>query len=249
MAATTRQTVNVPGRGKFGKTSADLPPPSQRNGSSFCQELFDDNTSVEIRNAVLGTKFFQDMVKGTLDPTSYGGYMVQDAAYCFNAVEAYDFAAQQMQGTEPRFSLLYRVHSESYKRYNQDFVKQWRLKNSESVEMGPAAGMYVGFESNVSRKDPKFLSIAMLPCSMLWPWVADQLIEQVQPDNPYYFWFEENKPEPGHKSTLEQFVDSFFKEEDKAQSLPIFHEGLANELNFFRDACGEPLYYSKTVCI
>ena len=59
------------------------------------------------------------MATGTLDPDDYGGYMVQDAAYCFNAVGAFDHAAQEMQGQgKPEFSLLYRVQSESYKSYN-----------------------------------------------------------------------------------------------------------------------------------
>lgn len=190
------------------------------------------------------------MVKGTLDPAIYGGYMVQDAAYCFNAVRAFDQAAQQMQEKgETAFSLLYRVQSESFKGYNQDFVKHWRLKSSESVVMGPAAEMYVGFESAVSHNDAKFLCIAMLPCTMLWPWIAGEFIGEVDLENPYYCWFEDNKTDPDHRSHLEKFVDHFFKQpspEDEKKSLDIFHQGLVNELNFFRDACGEPLCYGKS---
>ena len=213
--------------------------------------MFNDPTSVKIRDlAAIKTKFFKNMVKGTLDPAIYGGYMVQDAAYCFNAVEAFDYAAQQMQEEqEPGFSLLYRVQSESFKGYNQDFLKHWRLKSSESVVMGPAAESYVGFESAISRKDARFLCIAMLPCTMLWPWIAGKLIHSVDEKNPYYCWFEANKPQPGHKSHLEKFVDSFFKPEEKEKSLRIFQQGLINEVNFFRDACGESLYYSESVSI
>ena len=113
--------------------------------SSFSQDLFNNETSIKIRNAAKESKFIQGMATGTLDPDDYGGYMVQDAAYCFNAVGAFDHAAQEMQGQgKPEFSLLYRVQSESYKSYNQEFVKTWRLKNTDSVVMGPAAEMYVG---------------------------------------------------------------------------------------------------------
>ena len=211
---------------------------------SFTQELFNNPTSVKIRNAAKESKFIQGMAAGTLDPDDYGGYMVQDAAYCFNAVEAFDYAARQMQlEGKPEFSLLYKVHSESYRKYNQEFVETWRLKNTESVVMGPAAAMYVGYEFALSRQDPKYLSIAMLPCTLLWPWIAGELIDSVNNKNPYYGWFEDNKPDPEDKSRLEKFVDYFFSPEEKEKSLLIFHEGMVNELNFFRDACDETLYY------
>lgn len=218
---------------------------------SFSQGLFRDPVSVKIRDAAVQTKFFRDMVDGTLDPAIYGGYMVQDAAYCFNAVEAFHYAAQQMQEQEELgFSLLYRVMSENFKGYNQEFLKHWKLKSSESVVMGPAAEIYVGFESAISRKDARFLCIAMLPCTMLWPLITRELIRYVNKGkNPYYCWFKENERQPGHKSHLEKFVDSFFKPEEKEKSLRIFQQGLINELNFFRDACGEPLYYSGSVSI
>ena len=189
------------------------------------------------------------MFKGTLNPAINDGYMVEDAAYCFNAVGALDYAAQQMQEQgETEFSLLYRVLSKEFKGYNQDFVQHWKLKSSESVVMGPAAEMYVGFESAVSRNDAKFLCIAMLPCTMLWPWIADEFIGKVNSEkNPYYCWFEDNKPDPDHKGHLEPFVDHFFKRpEDEEKSLDIFHQGLVNELNLFRDACGKPLCYGKS---
>ena len=199
---------------------------------------------MKIRNAAKESKFIQGMAEGALDPDNYGGYMVQDAAYCFNAVEAFDYAAQQMQVQgKPEFSLLYRVQSESYKNYNQEFVKTWRLKNTDSVVMGPAAEMYVGYEAALSRQDAKFLSIAMLPCTMLWPWIAGELIASVDKKNPYYGWFEDNKPDPNHQSRLEKFVDCFFTPEEKEKALLIFNEGMINELNFFRDACDETLYY------
>ena len=111
-----------------------LPPEALKTVGSFSQDLFNDKTSVKIREAAKESKFIQGMASGNLDPNNYGGYMVQDAAYCYNAVEAFDYAAKQMQlEGKPQFSLLYRVQSESYKKYNQEFVKTWRLQNTESV--------------------------------------------------------------------------------------------------------------------
>lgn len=222
---------------------------SLKQEGSFSRNLFNNSKSETIRNLAKESKFIQGMVKGSLDPNVFGGYMVQDAGYCFNAVDSYERAAKKMQEFgKPEFSLLYRTQSESFKGYNQDFLRIWRLRNPDSVAMGPAAETYVGYERALSQKDPKYLCIAMLPCTMLWPWLANELINSVKVDNPYYVWFKDNKTSPDHKSHLERFVDYFFAQadlEEQKKCLSIFQEGLVNELNFFRSACDETLcYYS-----
>ena len=154
----------------------------------FSQGLFNDKEVVKIRDAAIATKFIQGMVLGALNPKQYGGFMVQDAAYCFAAVEAVDNAAREMQHQGMReFSSLYQEQSKLLKEYNEDFVKTWHLKNAESIVMGPAADKYVKYEDDVSRQRPKFLAIAMLPCIMLWPWIANQLIGHVEKNSTYYF--------------------------------------------------------------
>ena len=214
------------------------------DGPSFSQDLFNNEEIVKIRNAVIETEFIQGMVSGTLNPKCYGGYMhmVQDAAYCFDAVVALDTAAKEMQNrARPDFSLLYRIQSKLLKEYNQDFVKTLHLKSNNSVVMGPAADMYTGYEATVSRQRSKFLTIAMLPCMMLWPWIAKELISKVdKKNNPSYFWFDENNIED---HDLEKFVDSHFSPEEKEEALDVFRDGIINELNFFRDACNESLFY------
>ena len=112
--------------------------------------------------------------------------------------------------------------------------------------MGPAAETYVGYERALSQKDPKYLCTAMLPCTMLWPWLANELINSVKVDNPYYVWFKDNETSPGHKSHLERFVDYFFAQvdlEEQKKCLSISQEGSVNKLDFFRSACDETLYY------
>ena len=223
--------------------------PFLKQEGSFSSTLFNDPNSEIIRNRAKESKFIQGMAKGSLDPNVYGGYMVQDAAYCFNAVDSFERAAEKMQEVgKSEFSLFYRTQSEEFKGYNKDFLETWRLRNSDSVAMGPAAATYVGYERALSQNDPKYLCIAMLPCTMLWPWIADQLIASVDKNNPYYVWFKDNKPSPGHKSHLERFVDRVFVQvepEEQQKCLSIFQEGLVNELNFFRSACNQTFYDSS----
>lgn len=210
---------------------------------SFSQDLFNNEEIVKIRDAAVKTEFIKGMVSGTLNPNYYGGYMVQDAAYCFDAVKAFDEAARKMEEQEMfEFSAIYQSQSMSLKEYNKEFVTTWHLQNTKSIVMVPAAKTYVEYEGRVSRDYPKFLAIAMLPCHMLWPWIANQLVDFVAKSNPYYKgWFKENETAPNHKGHLEKFVDSHFGPKEKKQALTIFHDGMINELNFFRDACLEKL--------
>ena len=222
--------------------------PSLKQEGSFSSALFNEPMSEIIRNLAKESEYIQGMVKGILDPNVFGGYTVQDAAYCFNAVDPYERAAEKMQEVgKPEFSLLYRTQSESFKSYNQYFLQTWRLQNTDSVAMGPAAATYVGYERALSQNDPKYLCIAILPCTMLWPWIAGQLIASVEKNNPYYVWFDENKP--SDQSHLERFVDHFFVQvepEEQQKCLSIFQEGLVNELNFFRSACDQTLFYHSS---
>ena len=71
--------------------------PFLKQEGSFSSTLFNDPNSEIIRNRAKESKFIQGMAKGSLDPDVYGGYMVQDAAYCFNAVDSYERAAEKVQ--------------------------------------------------------------------------------------------------------------------------------------------------------
>ncbi|PFX28128.1 hypothetical protein AWC38_SpisGene7138 [Stylophora pistillata] len=118
-----------------------------------------------------------------------------------------------------------RVHREEEEEQQPVSAK---IFGRDSVAMGPAAETYVGYERALSQKDPKYLCTAMLPCTMLWPWLANELINSVKVDNPYYVWFKDNETSPDHKSHLERFVYHFFAQvdlEEQKKCLSIFQEG------------------------
>ncbi|CAB4003239.1 Hypothetical predicted protein, partial [Paramuricea clavata] len=178
------------------------------SGPTFSKSLFEDPFSVKVRNAVLDTLFFQKMVANTLAPEEYGRYMIQDAAFLFDYVTAFDIAAENTQNEYPRdFALFYRGRSKSYTSHSSCFYKKWNLKNSESVKMGPAVATYVAFAMNLVRRKAKYLSIGILPCDMLWPWVATQLNESVSGNNVYRSWVDDNLRYG--ISTTQSFVNTF----------------------------------------
>ena len=58
--------------------------PSLKQEGSFSSALFNEPMSEIIRNLAKESEYIQGMDKGILDPNVFGGYTVQDAAYCFN---------------------------------------------------------------------------------------------------------------------------------------------------------------------
>lgn len=188
------------------------------------------------------------MVRGTLSPKEYGGYMVQDTAYLFHAVEALQLAAKRMELENPIFAHFYMLQAEKYNTYYKAMLKTWRLEDVRSVALGPAAKTYVLYQSVLSQEDPRYLAIAMLPCTMLWPQMARELVGTLEKTSPYGEWFGENTRAPEYQSSLEKFVDAHFQPDEVKRASRIFCEGMLNELNFFREACGESLFFLDEVC-
>ena len=163
---------------------------------TFAQSLFEDQFSRKVREAVLETLFFKKMINNTLSPEEYGGYMVQDAAYIFDAIKAFDIAAENMQGkSPPDFALFYRGRSASFKSYSTYFASKWKLQSTKSVIMGPAAATYVAYEMKLAQTKSKLLAIGILPCDMLWPWVAAQINSKVSKANVYRSWVDDKCPD------------------------------------------------------
>ena len=177
--------------------------PFLKQEGSFSSTLFNDPNSGIIRNRAKESKFIQGMAKGSLDPNVYGGYMVQDAAYCFNAVDSYERAAEKMQEVgKPEFSLLYRTQSESFKRYNHDFLQKWRLRNSDSVAMGPAAATYVGYKPCLEPKRsqvPLHCHVTMYHAMALDCRSTHRFSREEQPILRLIWWKQAKRPKPPGK--------------------------------------------------
>ena len=95
----------------------------------------------------------------------------------------------------------------------------------------------------LAQTSSKLLAIGILPCDMLWSWVAAQINSKVSKMNVYRSWVDENLGDGS--SSAQTFVNNFFAQKDGHACQAVFNEGIINELNFFRSACGEkPVDYS-----
>ena len=208
--------------------------------NSFSQRLFDEPESQKIRDLTKETVFIRGMESGLLNANYYGAYMIQDIAYLANGAEAYKTAADL---TKDKFKTFYTEMATKWgSEYLKPMLTAWHLKDAGNVEPGTAAKEYMSFLITVSKGQPKYLAIAMLPCSMLWRWMADQLVNSVPVDSAYYSWFQDNRsPSPGYKGSLERFVDSNFGQEEFETAKPFFCKAMVHECSFFSESGNQTL--------
>lgn len=222
--------------------------PERSSSSSLSKDLFEKTEfSKTIRDYALDTKFIKGMTEASLRPTQFGSYMIQDTAYLANAVKMYSEAAPKMEKEgKPDFALFYRKQALKYEGYYKEFLKTWNLESAEAVRVGPAFQTYMAYQQNVVENHPEYLPVAMLPCTMLWPWMVGSLITgTVNEQNLYYKdWFEPNKPrQSGQPSSTEEFVDKNKAAFDENVAHEIFCEGMVNEVNAFREVVNEAPFY------
>ena len=175
------------------------------------------------------------MTSGLLNANDYGAYMIQDIAYLANGAKAYQNAANRTEGDFKAFYTNMSIRWRSD--YLQQMLTAWHLNSSENIEPGTAAKEYMLYLINVSTSQPKYLAVAMLPCTMLWRWMADQLVCSVSAYSAYYSWFQDNKsPSPGHKGSTERFVDAHFTPDEFKTAKPFFCKSMVHECSFFSES-------------
>lgn len=118
--------------------------------------------------------FIQGLKKISLNPEGFGGYMIQDVAYCYSAKESIDIAANRAKDSDVKTFLQKR--SDSYKSYCAELFKTWHIDNPACVSLSQSCKDYVNHEKNVATSyDSIYMIIALIPCAKLWPWLGQQI--------------------------------------------------------------------------
>ncbi len=207
--------------------STDPPPPN----SLFWQMW---NACSSIANQALQTPFIQGIGAGTLDPVVYGGFNVNDAAYCFNG--APDYLAASQRATDPALQGFLAAKYQSYEKYNQTFPQIWRVKDATSIVPYDVCVQYSQFESwTASNQDPIYCIVAMLPCEYLWAWLAQQLSPVALPGNLYLPWITGND-DPSGAYAMGNFLNSYAGTIDQALATNIYTTAMGFERDNFAAA-------------
>ena len=200
-------------------------------------------------NAVAATKYLQSMHRGTLSPLDYGCLTVQDAYYCYRALDTlYTIRDRIDQTAQPEFHSLVETRICGLADYNQTFLEDWHILNTESVIPTETMRLYAEHEQRVAHEeDPIYTFVAQMPCYHLWPWFARQLMmSPLYRPGVYRSWFEsvyegENESfSPGW--TMGSFIEEWKKrgnpfDEDLAHD--IYRTSMDFELKVFSEACSD----------
>ncbi|MED6243681.1 hypothetical protein ATANTOWER_025045, partial [Ataeniobius toweri] len=88
------------------------------------------------------------------------------------------------------------------------------------------------YQRIMEKEGPIMFAVSLLPCSMLWVWLANQL--NIGYGNAYWTWKKNNMdghPEKHLKDLLNKYLK---KENDVKRAKEIFRTQMQNELNFFK---------------
>lgn len=153
-----------------------------------------------LRPKLLSTRFTQGILHGNLSPDAYGAWTVVDAYYCFRAATSYQVAARraaQMNMTD--VAAFIATKAREYEAFNNAvFVSDWNLRNRKSIVPSAVIEAYAEFEESVARRmHPVYTLIVQLPCEVVWAWLGDRLLNEIDRRendgrNLYRKWAEDN---------------------------------------------------------
>ncbi|XP_062518210.1 uncharacterized protein LOC134193393 isoform X2 [Corticium candelabrum] len=200
---------------------------------NFAQKLFSE--SMDLARKALDTQFIQGIKAGTLDPTVYGGYTVQDAAYVYNGADLFvklnKEAAEQGLCDLANFA---QHEAKSWGSFAQQMLKNWHISEPSAVALNIAAKDYQKFKEDVFESSPPYyMIIALLPCNRLWAWLAKTLEPFATESNLYAFWITGNISTNDH---WDNFVNHHASKFDYKEALEVFRKGMEHEVDFFQSA-------------
>ena len=214
---------------------------SIKEGQKLSDYLWEQ--TAEYQQQALNSNLIQGMVNKCLNPSEFGGYMVDDTVYCYEGSESLKIAAGRSNDNVTLQTFL-NAKAESWVKNWEWSNKIWHIKNADGVRLGEAAQVYVNHIRKISESEkPVYTVLALTPCSKLWPWLGQQIAASASDFGLYTSWARENlDPEStGYKKYEEQVqwaYEAGTVTTDKA--LEIFTASMQSEVNFFNSVarCG-----------
>lgn len=192
------------------------------------------STKAQQQNA-LKSKFVQGLQNGTLDPTDFGGYMVQDSVYCYHSKESIDTSAKKAK--DPVLKDFLEKRSESYKKYYEELFTTWHIRDPTGIDLSKACADYAALEKEVAETMISlYLIVALIPCSKLWPWLGKKISNPPKKFGVYESWVNSNfDPNYDGYKKLDKIIDDAFLVGaiDKEQAVRVYSGCMTGEANFF----------------
>ncbi|HAA12424.1 MAG TPA: TenA family transcriptional regulator [Cytophagales bacterium] len=188
--------------------------------------------NLQVAEEALNTDFVQGIKAGTLSPTTYGGFNVSDAYYCFRGAE--DYATAVSRAEHPVLKAFLQQKHDSYQSYNETFPDTWHVKDGDSIVPTEVCQQYSAYETQVvSTEEPIYALVVMLPCEYLWAWLGAQLSPPAA-GNVYADWITGNDY-PSGAYAMGNFLEAWRQKYgiDEAKAMDIYTKAITFEYQNF----------------
>ncbi|CAI5685315.1 uncharacterized protein LOC102082023 [Oreochromis niloticus] len=185
----------------------------------------------DIAEHTLHTPFLQHMQLGDLQADNYVKFIIQDINYLVVVTDMLDKMRNKVKVPEDLHSFM-EDRYESYKTYAESTLKEFNLNSVSNINSTPVMKKYLSdYKDIMENQDPIYFAVALLPCSRLWLWLANQLNENCC--NAYFTWKMSNMyghPEQHYKALLDKYLTT---PKQKELANKLFRQQMKNEHDFF----------------
>ena len=207
--------------------------------------------TVEYQQQALNSNLLYGMKERCLDPSEFGGYMVDDTVYCYEVMQCLRTAAERSNDNTTLQKYLY-FKSESWKGVGAKSCNTWHIKNADGIKLGRAALAYIAHLRDVSENDsPIYMLLALTPCKRLWSWLGKQIGSGTKDFGVYTTWVERNfNPHSTGYLEYQDHVEWAYEAGvvTAEKALEVFTASIQSEVDFFNSVARcEPAESSKSV--
>ena len=205
-----------------------------REGQTLSDYLWEQ--TAEYQQQALDSNSIHGLREGCLDPSQFGGYMVDDSVYCNEGMRSLNIAARR-SGANTTLRKFLKSEAESWKGYWEWLYNVWHIKKTKGIELGEAASNYVNHVRNVAEnEEPVYTILALTPCAKLWPWLGAQIGSGSRDFGVYTTWVEENLvPSSSGYLEYQDHVEWAYQAGivSAERALQVFTQSFQNEVQFF----------------
>ena len=202
--------------------------------TSLADYLWEETTA--FRNQALDSTYINGIRDICLDPSDFGGHMVDDTVYLKEGSVSFKKAADRSNDSLEVQNFL-TSEATKWEEYWVYLADVWHIKNVGGIKLGEAASNYINYIRKVAEEeDPVYTVLALTPCAKLWPWLGQQIGSDTKNFGVYTTWVKENlnSTSTGYKE-FEEIVQVAYDNDivtiEKAKL--IFSESMENEVQFF----------------
>ena len=207
---------------------------SPQEGQTLSDYLWEK--TAQYQQQALNSNLIYGVTESCLNPSEFGGYMIDDSVYSFESMKSLKIAAERSHSNKTLQKFL-KSEEELWKGSLEWLHDVWHIKNTQGIKVGEAASNYMSHIRNVADKeDPAYTILALIPGVKLWPWLGEQIGSGTRDFGVYTSWVEESfDPNTVDYHAYQDHVEWAYQHGKITanRALEIFASSMENEVKFF----------------